>query len=993
MRAAADRRSAPRAVWELVRGLAALAILAALLVGVPVLALPRLGRPLPDGVPSASGLVDALLHQGVDLPVVLRAAAAVLWGAWAVFAACVLVEALAWARRREARPVRGLGGVQRLAANLVATAVLVLPSLPHLARVPASAAELAVARGPAMTVMYQAAPAPAAPGAASSQPLNDSLTPAVGAPKAYVVQRYDCLWHIAEEHLGDPLRWKEIEALTAGLVQPDGRRLGDPNLILPGWTVLLPADAVGLDPAAAPPSASSSPAPGASTSATTVAAAGAGQAGAAPTTAALAPPTTATTATPATTAPAVSPPPAVASAAAVTPTTAGSASSAAAAQPPNRVKSTTPNVSPARALVGVSSLIGGVFVWRMRREGMAAHRRRRRGRELVHADPATEPVERRVRAIAAVETVHWVDATLRYASAALAEAGGGGVEGILCVRPGQLGMELVVDPPASPVGRFHSADDGRTWTLDPDMDLAELQELAWGQVLAPALCSVGSTPDGPVLVDLEQAGVLAVEGDPARVEGFLAGAALELATAPWANDTAVYLLGGDERLAMRELVDVVTDGPAFASNIDRLTSLVDDEDLGDAASTLAARVAPGNAEGWFPTVVVAHPGADADVLAQLSSRAQPRRAGLTLVGPGPLPGATWRLILGPDGAAVLEPLGLELDSRIDADVVAALAGRVAARTERVDIAPVVELVPDAAPSPVAVPAPLVDEEPLEGEVRVLGPVEVDWATSADDVAATPERASLLAAAVAYLGTHDDHPVPGSRLQEALWPLGNDDSDVRSGAVKEGTLRSTMSRVRKALGKDSLGRKHLPAARHGGYALGPRYRSDWRRFRDLVAASHTAPSAESIELLRQALSLVRGRPFEDAPPAYFGWAEDSPLASDIEVAVARAAEELGARALEAGMPELAEWAARQGLLMVPVREDLHRVRLQAAFDAGDPDGIEAAYTEATRAIRVHIDPAEPLQDETERLYQRLKRACRTHGPQRSEEARRARATTG
>jgi DNA-binding SARP family transcriptional activator len=1007
MRSAADRRSAPRAVWDMVRGLAALAALAALLVGVPVLALPRLGRPLPDGVPSAGGLVDALVHQGLDLPVVLRAAAAVLWVAWAVFAACVLVEAVAWARRREARSVRGLSGVQRLAANLVATAVLVIPSLPHLARVPASAADLAVARGPAVTVMYQA---PTAAGARSTQPVIDSPTPAVGVPKAYVVQRYDCLWHIAEEHLGDPLRWKEIEALTAGVVQPDGRRLGDPNLILPGWTVLLPADAVGLDDASSPPIASpppppahpspapagaSAPAAGSATAAprTEAGASTGGTSMPAPSAATTVPVATSGQATP-TTGAAGAPPTTAATprATAVTSTIATTAAPAPAAQPPKRARANAPAVSPAAAIVGVSGLLGGIFVWRMRREGLAAHRRRRRGHELVQADPATEAVERRVRAIAAVDTVHWVDATLRYATVALAEAGGGGVEGILCVRPGQLGMEVVVDPPATPVGRFGSTDDGRTWTLDPDMELGELQDLAWGQVLVPALCSVGSTPDGPVLVDLEQAGVLAVEGDPARVEGFLAGAALELASAPWANDTAVYLLGGDERLAMRELVEVVTDSAAFVADLDRVTSLVDDEDLGEAASTLAARVAPGNVEGWFPTVVVAHPGTDTDVLAQLAARAQPRQAGLTLVGPGPLPGATWRLILGPDGAAVLEPLGLELDSRIDAEVVDALAGRIAARTERTDLAPVVELVPEQAPAPEP-RAPLLDEEPMEGEVRVMGPVEVTWAKGGGDMAATPERARQLAAVVAYLGTHDDHPVPGPRLQEALWPLGDDERDVRSGAVKEGTLRSTMSRVRKALGKDSLGRNHLPSARNGGYALGPRFRCDWRSFRNLVEDARTAPTAEAIELLRQALSKVRGRPFEDAPPAYFAWASDSPLVSDIEVAVAEAAEELGARALEAGMPDIAEWAARQGLLMVPVREDLHRVRLQAAFDAGDPDGIEAAYTEATRAIRVHIDAAEPLQDETERLYQRLRRACRTHGPQRSENARKARATTG
>ncbi|MDP1803973.1 MAG: hypothetical protein Q8K72_02295, partial [Acidimicrobiales bacterium] len=247
-------------------------------------------------------------------------------------------------------------------------------------------------------------------------------------------------------------------------------------------------------------------------------------------------------------------------------------------------------------------------------------------------------------------------------------------------------------------------------------------------------------------------------------------------------------------------------------------------------------------------------------------------------------------------------------------------------------------------------------------------------------------------AAAFLGA-SDHPVPGPRLQEALWPLGDDDSDVRAGSVKSGTLRSNISRLRKALGKDSLGRNHLPAAKNGMYRFGPRYKCDWRRFRAKVEAADTVSSAESIELLREALSLVRGRPFQGAPTTHLKWAEDSPLISDIEVAVADAAEKLGERALQAGDPELAEWAASQGLLVVPVREDLHRVRFQAAFAAGDPDGLDAAHTAAVRAIRAHIDPAEALQDETERLYQRLKRACRSRDSQGDEETRREHTTTG
>jgi hypothetical protein len=322
-----------------------------------------------------------------------------------------------------------------------------------------------------------------------------------------------------------------------------------------------------------------------------------------------------------------------------------------------------------------------------------------------------------------------------------------------------------------------------------------------------------------------------------------------------------------------------------------------------------------------------------------------------------------------------------------------LTGRIAARADQADLAPVIDLVPE----PVAVSSPTstgdVDEEPVEGEVCFLGPLKVTWADDVDPITG-PERAALLAAAVAYLGAHDDHPVPGPRLQEALWPLGRDESDVRAGSVKGATLRSTMSRLRTALGTDSLGRPHLPPAKNGTYTLGPRYRCTWSRFKAKVAAADKASSAESIELLKEALALVRGRPFEDAPAAYFAWADDSPLVSDIERAVADAAEKLGERALQAGDPELADWAASQGLLVVPVREDLYRVRFQAAFDAGDPDGLDAAHTEAVRAIRTHIDPAEALQDETERLYQRLKRACRTRESQGDAEGPgRERSTTG
>ncbi|MEB3196449.1 MAG: LysM peptidoglycan-binding domain-containing protein [Candidatus Sericytochromatia bacterium] len=65
------------------------------------------------------------------------------------------------------------------------------------------------------------------------------LAPAKPAPSArpYTVRSGDSLWAIAERELGDPLRWKAIQAGNRGrypgLVQ-------HPERILPGWQLALP---------------------------------------------------------------------------------------------------------------------------------------------------------------------------------------------------------------------------------------------------------------------------------------------------------------------------------------------------------------------------------------------------------------------------------------------------------------------------------------------------------------------------------------------------------------------------------------------------------------------------------------------------------------------------------------------------------------------------------------------------------------------------------
>jgi hypothetical protein len=45
----------------------------------------------------------------------------------------------------------------------------------------------------------------------------------------------DTLWDLAEQHFGDGSEWTRIHGLNRGRPQPDGERLEDPSLILPGW--------------------------------------------------------------------------------------------------------------------------------------------------------------------------------------------------------------------------------------------------------------------------------------------------------------------------------------------------------------------------------------------------------------------------------------------------------------------------------------------------------------------------------------------------------------------------------------------------------------------------------------------------------------------------------------------------------------------------------------------------------------------------------------
>jgi nucleoid-associated protein YgaU len=227
-----------------------------------------------------------------------------------------------------------------------------------------------------------------------------------------------------------------------------------------------------------------------------------------------------------------------------------------------------------------------------------------------------------------------------------------------------------------------------------------------------------------------------------------------------------------------------------------------------------------------------------------------------------------------------------------------------------------------------------DPATMGRSINVLGPIEL-----AGTAAAAGSPAADLAEVAAFIALH-----PGcsaAQIAAELWPGRKGAAAIRDAQV---------ARLREWLGTDAYGEPHLRVSPHG-YAMGPSVSCDWVDFVWRV---------QSGELVN-AISLVRGRPFEDAPLRRYGWAEA--LRHEMSALIIDTAHYVAEACLAEQNPRGAQSAAYRGLQGAPESELLYRDLLTALAALGDLSSArQHADTLIAYADREGID----LQPETTAL---------------------------
>jgi DNA-binding SARP family transcriptional activator len=936
MAATSPRTRRTRTAGEVIRGLGSLLLIVLLLAGIPAGLLILAGPPpLPPAVPTLADIAEAITRPD-DGTLLVAALIWVGWLGWASFAISLAVEIPAALRGVQAPRLPTLGPQQRLAAGLVAAVTLLFTGGTNSLAADASA-----------TAGTSSAPVAAAPPGAAAEADDERAG-------VHVVDAGDTLWHIAKENLGSGHRYPDLYAASKNTVQPDGRRLTNPDLIRVGWEITIPSAGDSIADAdlveTEQPDAKASD--------------GGDRVGNKPD-ARRTEPTAPTESVPRST-PGPAPNSTLDEQVPARAPLADMPRPAVVAEEANDDDDGSMDVCTAGG-IGVA-LAGGLLLYvgtlRARQ-----HRHRRPGQRIALPCGDAARTEDELRRISDVLTLDQINRALRTLAARCAVTGAP-LPSLRFARliGGQL--ELHLAEPAEPPAPFLPTTSPSLWVLDSDGDILDGDQADEYPAPYPTLLTIGHDADGGlILVDLEHVGVLAIDGDNTATVEVLTAVATELATSPWSDDVHVTAVGVakdlGELLEGGRISHVDGSEAEIDRMLDQLATRVAADRVAlatDGVATASAARPTSVAEGtWAPEVVL--------IGAPLTGVQRNRLADLVLTEPQVAVAAVtthepplteWATLLHPDNPehAVIDPLGLgirpqrispkERDGLVDLLASGHAEPTPAAAPWHVDIVttpPVGALHADSSDDGTA--PQNAHESNGAPMVAVLGPVEIQHAPELTE----PNKRGQLTALAAFLALN-----PGQTrdaVDEAMWP---------GRRVSLATRNTAMTKLRNWLGTDPDANDYVPRAAADGYRLHPSVRTDWHQFCELLPEG---PAKASTTNLRAALNLVRDQPFKGANPRRYIWTER--IQQEMIAAIGDVADELARRALHAGDTRLALTAVAAGLAAEPVSETLWRHRLRALHAAGDRSALEQAADQLTALAD---DLGGELDDETIELLHQL-----------------------
>lgn len=491
--------------------------------------------------------------------------------------------------------------------------------------------------------------------------------------------------------------------------------------------------------------------------------------------------------------------------------------------------------------------------------------------------------------------VQLVDRALRWLAATLGAAGAPALR-VLAVRLTPDAVEVLLSDPRTDLpAPFEASDGGVRWTLARTVALAPPPDVP---APAPALVSLGGDGVGRVLVDLAAGqGVACIAGDRNAVRSVVAAAAVELVTAPWADRSAVTLVGFGDQLAPL--------GGRRLRCADSLADVV--EDITDRLSDARQGIRPAQ-----PEVVVLAAPPEGDELAELAAwfLPGPERAPLSVLVAGDVPDAVWRFELDREGVLDTGPLGHSVGAQaISAKTFAALGRLVQADGQD----------EPAGEDTVASPRPLDLDS-----VRVLLQLFGGPPAARGDVGPGTDLSVEIAA---YAALHDLVTLP--ELSAAVWPRGVADS-VRNDAIR---------RTQWWLGLDATGTPRL-ALEDGLLRLSPEVQTDWSVFVALMARGDVGA----------AVGLLGGEPVAVHPDGRYAWLAREPLARRIGAAVADSCGWAAEQLLAAGDRDGATAVALAALRVSPYAGPVWTVLEVAAGDdarRAEIGSVRAALISALR----------------------------------------------